>query len=379
MKVVIERQRMPLPSGNHTRCLLRSKSSPFSFSSTLFYLSLSRKSETVFHHMKTFFLSLMTMFSFPLFAQPDNRTAGQTAETVQIDPTLRYQQLEGWGSSLCWWAAQVGNWTPEKVDSIVDLLTSPDKLNMNIFRYNIGGGDDPSHADGHMVKGKGKRAEMEGFKASPTADYNWEADRGQRTILLKIKEKRPDAVFEAFSNSAPYWMTYSGCAAGHADPSKDNLKPEYYELFCDYLIDVCKHYQSAYQRNIFRRLYERRQIYIRNGCQKRQESTVSVRSQEPCSRTQRRRTRPHGGGHRQRGIRLRRRKMHGASRSSRAGGYSGRTRSKNQGNSVKPQSRTGLRQDQQTGSGLFCRAQAIGNRLDRKGAFRGRGNGTRRP
>ena len=34
---------------------------------------------------------------------------------------------------------------------------------MNIFRYNIGGGDDPSHLDGHMVKGKGKRAEMEGF------------------------------------------------------------------------------------------------------------------------------------------------------------------------------------------------------------------------
>ena len=62
--------------------------------------------------MKTFFLSLMTMFSFPLFAQPDNRTAGQTEETVQIDPALRYQQLEGWGSSLCWWAAQVGNWTP---------------------------------------------------------------------------------------------------------------------------------------------------------------------------------------------------------------------------------------------------------------------------
>ena len=52
------------------------------------------------------------MFSFPLFAQPDNWTAGQTEETVQIDPALRYQQLEGWGSSLCWWAEQVGNWSP---------------------------------------------------------------------------------------------------------------------------------------------------------------------------------------------------------------------------------------------------------------------------
>ena len=168
------------------------------------------------------------------------------AQTVTVDTSTRYQTLEGWGSSLCWWAAQVGNWDEKKVDEIVDLLTSPDKLNMNIFRYNIGGGDDPSHLDGHMLKGKGKRAEMEGFKASPSAPYNWNADKGQRTLLLKIKEKRPDAVFEAFSNSAPYWMTYSGCAAGNEDPRKDNLKPEYYEAFCDYLLDVCKHYKDEY-------------------------------------------------------------------------------------------------------------------------------------
>ena len=168
------------------------------------------------------------------------------AQTVSVDTSTRYQTLEGWGSSLCWWAAQVGNWDEKKVDEIVDLLTSPAKLNMNIFRYNIGGGDDPSHLDGHMLKGKGKRAEMEGFKASPSAPYNWNADKGQRTLLLKIKEKRPDAVFEAFSNSAPYWMTYSGCAAGNEDPRKDNLKPEYYEAFCDYLLDVCKHYKDEY-------------------------------------------------------------------------------------------------------------------------------------
>ncbi len=185
----------------------------------------------------------MVAVSLPLFVQAKATENGHAV----IDPALRYQKLEGWGSSLCWWAAQVGNWDEKKVDEIVDLITSPDKLNMNIFRYNIGGGDDPAHADGHMVKGKGKRAEMEGFKDSPTAPYNWEADKGQRTILLKIKKKRPDAVFEAFSNSAPYWMTYSGCAAGNEDPLKDNLKPEYYEMFCDYLLDVCKHYKTTYQ------------------------------------------------------------------------------------------------------------------------------------
>ena len=119
----------------------------------------------------------------------------------------------------------MGNWDKARVDSIVDWITSPDQLNMNIFRYNIGGGDDPLHTDGHMVKGKGKRDEMEGFKAGADVPYNWAADQAQRTIMLKIKQKRPDAVFEAFSNSPPYWMTYSGCSAGNADPLKDNLKP----------------------------------------------------------------------------------------------------------------------------------------------------------
>lgn len=165
---------------------------------------------------------------------------------INLEPLQSYQTIEGWGSSLCWWAAQVGNWKEAKVDSIVDLITSPDKLNMNIFRYNIGGGDDPSHFGGHMVKGKGKRAEMEGFKASVGAPYDWTADKGQRIMMLKIKAKRPDAVFEAFSNSPPYWMTYSGCSGGNVDPMQDNLKPEYYEAFCDYLLDVCKHYKDEY-------------------------------------------------------------------------------------------------------------------------------------
>jgi O-glycosyl hydrolase len=87
---------------------------------------------------------------------------------------------------------------------------------------------------------------MEGFKSTANAPYNWEADKGQRTLMLKIKAKRPDAVFEAFSNSPPYWMTFSRCAGGNVDPMKDNLKPEYYEAFCDYLIDVCKHYKKQY-------------------------------------------------------------------------------------------------------------------------------------
>lgn len=196
------------------------------------------------------FTYLLLIFTFTIFSINswglgiDEEEKGTI--TIHIDAANQYQTIEGWGSSLCWWAAQVGNWDESKVDSIVELITSPDRLNMNIFRYNIGAGDDPTHIDGHMVKGKGKRAEMEGFKTSADAPYDWSADKGQRIIMLKIKEKRPDAIFEAFSNSPPHWMTFSGCSAGNIDPMKDNLKPEYYGAFCDYLIEVCKHYKAQY-------------------------------------------------------------------------------------------------------------------------------------
>ena len=192
----------------------------------------------------SFFVSISFVISGCSNQQETTRI--QNEIHVNINPLKTGQSIEGWGSSLCWWAGQVGNWEESKVDSIVELITSPTGLNMNVFRYNIGGGDDPSHIDGHMVDGKGKRAEMEGFKASEDAPYNWNADKAQRTIMLKIKEKRPDAIFEAFSNSPPFWMTYSGCSAGNVDPNKDNLKPEYYEAFCDYLVDVCKHYKNEY-------------------------------------------------------------------------------------------------------------------------------------
>ena len=166
-----------------------------------------------------------------------------------VFPSVVRQQFDGWGVSLCWWAGQCGKWTDKKIDEIVTWMTSPTGLNYSHFRYNIGGGDDPENkhcTPHHMAGGKGLRAEMEGFKDFSGDEYHWDRDEAQRKIMLKIREKRPDAVFEAFSNSCPYYMTYSGCVSGNTDGGKDNLKPEYYEEFAHYLVDVCKHYKDEY-------------------------------------------------------------------------------------------------------------------------------------
>ncbi len=183
------------------------------------------------------------------FSDKVNGTVPTDTLSYMVFPSIVRQKFDGWGVSLCWWANMCGKWDDKKIDEIVSWMVSPTGLNYSHFRYNIGGGDDPEnkHCDPHhMGKGKGLRAEMEGFKDFSGDEYHWDRDEAQRKIMLKIREKRPDAVFEAFSNSCPYYMTYSGCVSGSVDGGSDNLKPEYYEEFAHYLVDVCKHYKDEY-------------------------------------------------------------------------------------------------------------------------------------
>ena len=171
------------------------------------------------------------------------------AQHYMVNPQVVRQHFDGWGVSLCWWAGQCGKWDDKKIDEILRWMVSPTGLNYSHFRYNIGGGDDPENRNcdlHHMGRGKGLRAEMEGFKDFSGDEYHWDRDAAQRKIMLRIKELRPDAVFEAFSNSCPWYMTYSGCCSGNTDGGKDNLRPEYYEEFAHYLVDVCKHYKDVY-------------------------------------------------------------------------------------------------------------------------------------
>lgn len=173
------------------------------------------------------------------------------AQSTLINLSDRQQTLEGWGVSLCWWANMCGRWSDAAaLDTLLTWLCSPDHLGYSLFRYNIGGGDDPQWANcspHHFGarRGKGLRAEMEGFLDAADGSYLWERDAAQRRVLLRLKELRPDAQFEAFSNSPPYFMTASGCAGGARVATDDNLRPDCHEAFAKYLIDVCRHFRDS--------------------------------------------------------------------------------------------------------------------------------------
>jgi hypothetical protein len=127
------------------------------------------------------------------------------------------------------------------VDRIVHLITDPvEGLGLTVFRYNIGGGDASGH---HHFRTWG---DVPGFKASASSAYDWKADDAQRNVLLKlVKAAGSGALVEGFSNSAPWWMTQSGCAAGAKDGGS-NLRPEFEGDFIDYLAEVTDHYRRVF-------------------------------------------------------------------------------------------------------------------------------------
>ena len=161
---------------------------------------------------------------------------------IKVAYGTRHQTFEGWGTSLCWWANHVGSWSASARNAVVDAVVDPvNGLGFNVFRYNIGGGENPAHD--HM----GDWREMDGFQSSD-GKWNWEADANQRAILQRIVDRGAgDAglILEAFSNSPPYWMTKSSCASGSSDGS-NNLKDDSYDAFADYLTEVVKHFHDAW-------------------------------------------------------------------------------------------------------------------------------------
>ena len=166
-------------------------------------------------------------------------SAAPGAKLVKVNPALRQQKFEGWGTSLCWWANNVGGWATDKRNALVDLVADPvNGLGYNVFRYNIGGGENPAHT--HMETFR----DMPGFQKE-NGTFDWNADANQRAVLLRLAEHSKDLIVEAFSNSPPYWMTTSGCASGNTDGS-NNLKASSYDAFADYLVQVAKHYKDTF-------------------------------------------------------------------------------------------------------------------------------------
>ena len=167
-----------------------------------------------------------------------------------IDPTkgspFNNGKFEGWGTSLCWWANRVG-YSDVLAQKAADLLFNAETgLGMNIARYNIGGGDDPSHH--HITR---TDSMMPGFwvldEVTGQPVFDGTKDENQRNVLLRAMAACGSSfIAEAFSNSPPYYMTESGCSSGAVSASENNLRADQVEAFAEYLAQVALYYKENY-------------------------------------------------------------------------------------------------------------------------------------
>ncbi|MFF2446960.1 glycoside hydrolase [Neobacillus sp. NPDC058068] len=183
-------------------------------------------------------------------------------ESIKLDPSYQHEPFDGWGTALVWFGNITGGWPDELRNQLADDLFGKDGLNFNIARYNIGGGDAPETTPymrkGGAVPGYWNRpaefsppeGNTDGWKepenwwnpANPN-HWNWDADANQRWWLDAAKARGADT-FEAFSNSAPYFMTRSGYVSGNWNSWDDNLKADQFENFAAYLTTVVDHLQK---------------------------------------------------------------------------------------------------------------------------------------
>lgn len=194
--------------------------------------------------MKVVSILLLVTLITPICGVQRNVYASSDSNTkVIIDPSIQYQTMDGWGTNLAWWAAQVGGWSENIITELEDLIFGEEGLDFNMIRYNIGGGENPNCTSGnnHMLEGR----EMEGFQPSKDV-WDWNADANQRRILMDTKNKYDVNFFEANSNTPPHWMTVSGCAAGSVNGTDDNLASDQYDNFTNYITEVVKHFRDEW-------------------------------------------------------------------------------------------------------------------------------------
>ena len=226
--------------------------------------------------------------------------------TVTPNPWYANGPFEGWGTSLAWLANATGNYgeegsiTRSSGDAEADAkaleygkalreefyqsIFGANGLDLNMARYNVGGGNASDVAYGYPFMRQGanvpgywaedadgsknlydgvtttqqdKEALDEAFDASSDSSYVWgegngddanaKAVKAQEWWLTRAAKDGDITHVEAFANSAPWFMTESGYATGGYESGNNNLKDS--EKFAQYLAKVVAHLNTLQAEN----------------------------------------------------------------------------------------------------------------------------------
>lgn len=209
------------------------------------------------------------------------------AVVVTPNPWYANGPFDGWGTSLAWFANATGNYGEEGFvtnrdeiskeayakalengkqlrEAFYESIFGEDGLDLNMARYNIGGGNATDVAygypfmrqgaavpgywadtiDGVEAKQANKDQVAEAFDPSDDAHYDWSKGVSQEWWLRHGLETGDIDHVEMFANSAPWFLTESGYATGGYDSNANNLADP--EKFAQYMVKVTDHLEDTY-------------------------------------------------------------------------------------------------------------------------------------
>ncbi|WP_081323230.1 glycoside hydrolase [Microbacterium testaceum] len=203
-------------------------------------------------------------------AAPPPATAADDPSAVRItpNPASATEAFEGWGTSLVWFANATGNYPADVRQKLFDAVFGDEGLNLNLARYNVGGGnatDVPPYlraggavpgfwnpdlpatdADGEITSTYADRDRYrDAWNPDDPTHYDFDADSAQRWWLDALKDKVTH--WEAFSNSPPYFLTDSGFVSGGInDATSEQLRSADMQKFAGYLVTVVDELEKAH-------------------------------------------------------------------------------------------------------------------------------------
>ena len=168
--------------------------------------------------------------------------------TFRIDTQEVYQTIDGFGASDAWRAQFVGkNWPQAKKKGIAQLLFSqetdsmgnPKGIGLSIWRFYIGAGS-TEQGEASGIKNEWRRGES---FIDEKGSYDWSKQEGQQWFLREAKNAGVEK-FLAFSIAAPTFWSFNSKGYAETQSGMMNLKPEFYEDYADFLVEILAHFES---------------------------------------------------------------------------------------------------------------------------------------
>ena len=120
----------------------------------------------------------LTLTSLPSVPMGTVEAADGVDQTVRLEPWNASTfndtngdglgEFEGWGTSLCWWANRIG-YSEKLTSEAARLFFSDEGLDMNIGRYNVGGGDAIGEVQEVPVNENAQFYDLTNWGTNPTA------------------------------------------------------------------------------------------------------------------------------------------------------------------------------------------------------------------